>query len=270
MHIIYVDDEKPALDNFKWTVSDFPEIGSLELFQDGREALEHVRCHTVDVAFLDMEMPEIHGLKLAQMIKEHDEKIRVVFVTAFSQYALDAWNVDASGYLLKPYTASDIRKLLYKCAYRPLPSQNVEIQTIPTFRVTVSGSAIPMSAAKPRELLALIVDRGEEGIGAGDGIACLWPDRANDANTQALFRMTFKRLTDILEEAGIRNLIYTRDNKRYLNMDNVDCDLYRIMAGDIVTARKYSGQYLREYSWAEERNSQLYWMLRKNMEDIDE
>ena len=196
MRVIYVDDEIPALDNFRWTVNNFPEISQFNMFQNGKEALEYAKNHTVDVAFCDMEMPGIHGLELARKLKDHDPHIRIIFVTAYSQYALDAWNVDATGYLLKPYTAADIRKELGKCIYQKLPSHRVVIQTIPTFGVTVDGKTLHISGAKPRELLALLVDRGKTGVTTGEIIACLWPDRPNDANTQSLMRMTYKRLAD--------------------------------------------------------------------------
>lgn len=140
MHIIYVDDEKPAIDNFRLTTANFPEISTLHAFQSGEEALEFAKNNTVDVAFLDMEMPGIHGLGLAKALKEHEPQIRVIFVTAFSQYALDAWGVDAIGYLMKPYTAAEIHKELSKCTYRPLPSHRVVIETIPTLSITVDGA----------------------------------------------------------------------------------------------------------------------------------
>lgn len=261
MRVIYVDDERPALENFRWTVANISEIASLELFQEGDKALEFVKTHLVDVAFLDMEMPGIHGLELAKRLKTHDPNIRIVFVTAFSQYALEAWKVDATGYLLKPYTQADIRKELNKCTYRHLPSQRVRIQTIPNFSVTVDGEPLRISAAKPRELLALLVDRGSGGITTGEGIACLWPDRINDANTQSLMRMTYKRLADVLEEAGVGQVIRSQENRRFLCTEQVDCDLYRILAGDKQATKTYAGQYLQEYAWAEERNAQLYWMV---------
>lgn len=110
-------------------------------------------------------------------------------------------------------------------------------------------------------MLALLVDRGQRGFTSGEGIACLWPDRPNDLNTQSLFRMTYKRLAAALEEAGAGNIIVSEKNRRYLRENQVDCDLYRILAGDRQAARRYSGDYLQEYSWAEERNAQLYWML---------
>lgn len=114
-----------------------------------------------------------------------------------------------------------------------------------------------ISGAKPREMLALLVDCGERGFTTGEGIACLWPD----TGTQSLLRMTYKRLLTALEEAGAGHILATQENRRYLKIDAVDCDLYRILAGDKQAARKYSGEYLREYEWAEERNAQLARML---------
>lgn len=261
MHVIYVDDEKPAIDNFRLTVANFPEIRELNTFQSGEEALEFAATHAVDAAFLDMEMPGIHGLNLAQKLKELDGNTRVVFVTAYSQYALDAWGVDATGYLLKPYTAADIRKELAKCAYKSMPSHRMVIQTMPNFNVTVDGKLLYISGAKPREMLALLVDRGEMGFNVGDAIACLWPDKAADNSTRSLCRMTWKRLVDALDSAGVGNIVYSSGNRRYLRVDEVDCDLYHILSGDKQAARTYAGEYMKEYEWAEERNSQLYWKL---------
>lgn len=261
MNLIYVDDEQPAIDNFRLTTAGFADVERLNTFQSGEEALHFVDHNIVDVAFLDMEMPGIHGLELAKKLKASDPNIRIVFVTAYGQYALEAWGVDATGYLLKPYTAGDIRKELAKCAYRPLPSHKVSIQTIPSFAITVNGEPLRISSAKEKELLALLVDRGERGFTAGEGIACLWPERANDASTQSLLRMTYKRLLATLDAAGISNILASKDNRRYLKTDAVECDLYRILDGDKQAARKYSGSYLEEYEWAEDRNAQLYWIL---------
>ena len=116
MHVICVDDERPALDNFRLTVAPFLEIESLQLFQEGKAALDWAREYPVDVAFLDMEMPGIHGLQLAMELKEINQNVRIVFITAYGKYALEAFSVDAVGYVLKPYTRKDIRKELDKAA----------------------------------------------------------------------------------------------------------------------------------------------------------
>ena len=261
MHVIYVDDERPALDNFRLTVASFREVSSLELFQDGQAALDWVRTHPVDAAFLDMEMPGLHGLALALRIQEASPSTRVVFVTAYSQYALDAWGVDATGYVLKPYASADIHKELMKCSSRPRTPSRVVIETIPMLSVTVDGVALIFPGSKMRELFALLVDCGDRGLTTGEGIAFLWPDRPNDANTQSLFRMTYKRLADLLEDAGVGDIIVSQESRRYLRVDQVDCDLYRILSGDKQAGRRYVGQYLQEYSWSEDRNAQLYRML---------
>lgn len=261
MNVICVDDEQPALDNFRLTAAELLEIDDVQMFRDGEAAIEWAGNHAVDMAFLDMEMPGIRGTGLAHKLREVDPAIRVVFVTAYSQYAMDAWEADASGYILKPYSAGDLRKALAKCMYRPLPSQRVVIQTVPTLSMTVNGVPVHLGRTKSRELLALLVDRGQRGITTGEGIAYLWPERGNDSNSQSLFRMTYKRLADALEEVGAGHIIASQENRRFIRVDRVDCDLYRILSGDRQAARKYSGQYLEEYSWAEARNGQLYRML---------
>lgn len=264
MHIIYVDDELSALEKFELTAGRFADISSLHLFSTCGEALHWASRKPVDVAFLDIEMPDMNGIELAKKLKSMIQNIRIVFVTAHSQYAIDAWRIDASGYVLKPYTMQEIRKELDKCQYHPLPSQRIVIQTIPTFAVTVNGVALHISGAKPREMLALLVEFGGRGIITGEGIAYLWPNRANDANTQALFRMTYKRLADALDEVGLGDIIESRENRRFLHTEKVDCDLYRILDGDENAKKKYTGQYMQEYSWAEERNGQLYRMMMKD------
>lgn len=261
MHIIYVDDELPAITNFRLTVENFPEIRELHTFQDGNEALAFARENLVDAAFLDMEMPEIHGLELARQLREHDPEIRVVFVTAFGQYALEAFQVDAVGYLLKPYTASDVRRKLAKCTYRHLPTHRMVVQTMPNLSVTVDNQPLFIAGAKPREMLALLIDRGESGVTIGDVIACLWPERPADDGAQSLARMTWKRLSDALSNVGMSDLLWRAQNRRYIRTDAIDCDLYRILAGDRQAARRYNGAYLSEYDWAEERNAQLYQMM---------
>lgn len=265
MRVIYVDDEQPALENFRWTVAKLSDVDSLHLFQRGEDALEWVQNHIVDIAFLDMEMAGIHGLDLAVKLKEHCPDIRIVFVTAYSEYALEAWNVDATGYVLKPYGAEDIRKQLDKCTYRPLPSEqifpHIMVKTIPSLSIFVDNQPLFIRGEKTRELFALLVDRGEQGITSREGIDCLWPDRVNDRNVQSLFRMTYKRLVATLEEAGIGHIVQSVSGHRYLQVEEVDCDLYRILSGDKEAGKCYDGRYLQEYSWAEYRNGQLYRML---------
>ena len=259
MHVIYVDDEKPALENFRWTVAGFKEIKSLHLFDRAENVMEWVKTHPVDVAFLDMEMAGLHGLELARMLKEADRSIRIVFVTAYSQYALDAFRVDAIGYVLKPYSKEDIQKELEKAScMRPIGPKKVEIKTFPSFFVTVDGEGLKISNAKAKELLALLVEHAGAGVTSGEAISYLWPERINDTSTQSLYRMTLKRLMDALREAGVEDIIDSSGREKYLRIEKVECDFYKILEGDVEARKYYTGEFMQEYSWAEVRNAQIY------------
>lgn len=268
MKVLYVDDERPALENFKFTVAKFEDVKELTTFQSGKEALEFAKKNKVDVAFLDMEMPEMHGLELAKALQEINTKMLVVFVTAFSQYALEAFSVNAIGYVMKPYTSTEIRKELDKVAARlseqeknskssKAGKKRVEIQTIPDFVLKVDGHVVTLNRPKAEELLALLVDRGDAGLTTGEAIAYLWPDRPMDSNTSSLFRNTAKRMLDFLRDHEISELVCTDGRKRYIDTSLVDCDLYKILAGSKKELRKYDGLYMSRWSWSEERNAWL-------------
>ena len=258
MKVICVDDEQPILDNFKNRVSGFTQMKSLHLFTDAKEALNWVKEHPVDVAFLDIEMGGINGVDLARRMKEIDRDIRIFFVTAYEQYALDAFKVDALGYILKPYSKEDLQEAFEKASLMKSRKQNrVVIQTIPTFCVSVDGKNLHINRAKVEELFALLVDRAEAGVTARDAIDCLWPERLADENTMALYRVTFHRLLDCLKEVGIDYIIGNEARKKYIHMEEVECDLYQILEGDIGSIQNYAGEYLKEYSWAESRNAQI-------------
>ena len=112
MKVICVDDEQPALDTFRLKAKGFPEIESLRLFSDCEEAIRYAGENRIDAAFLDIEMPDMGGIELARELKKKDCNIRIFFMTAFEQYALDAFGVKALGYIMKPYTKAEIGEAL--------------------------------------------------------------------------------------------------------------------------------------------------------------
>ena len=256
MNIIYVDDEKMQRENFRLTVCNLKEMESLKLFESSLEVLEWAREHTVDVAFLDIEMPHMSGLELAEKLKQLNPAIHIIFVTAYDQYAVKAFKIRASGYLLKPYTRADIEAELEHVLSEKgvILEKKVCITTMPDFLVTVNGKNIFHGHSKPEELLAFLVDRGKAGVTKGDALTCLGEGKIQSDNTYWSWMF---RLKSILEDAGVPDLIETKGNAKYLKMDLVDCDLYRMRKGDRQTIGKYTGHYLRRYSWAEERIGEL-------------
>lgn len=100
---IIVDDEKKARDGLYSLVKDDPLIDVVGICQNGLEAIEQMNNNTIHLAFLDIQMPGIDGFEVINSIKE-DKRPIVIFVTAFDNYALKAFDYHALDYLLKPFT----------------------------------------------------------------------------------------------------------------------------------------------------------------------
>lgn len=254
MNVIYVDDERIQLDNFRMTVQNLDRISSLYTFANSKKALEWVTSNPVDVAFLDIEMPGMNGIELAKKMKERNRNIRIIFVTAYDQYALQAFGVDAIGYLLKPYDSEDIEKQLEKAYYiRDIPSKKIQITTMPNLSISVDEKKLVLGNTKQAELLALFIDRGKTGVTKLDAIEVLWMGYSSES----VYWTTMSRLKAILEEAGIPDLILSQGQMKYINTDAVECDLYRMLNGDKDAIQNYRGKYLEEYPWAKVRRKQL-------------
>lgn len=254
VRVIYVDDEEPQIEKFRRTAAGLPGIDSLETFNWSEDALNWAKENPVDVAFLDIEMPQINGIELAKRLKENDENIRIFFVTAYENYALRAFKVDALGYLLKPYSAEDVRKELGKAfLVRNKSKKNIRIQTMPDLQITVDGGSLRLGRTKQEELLALLIDRGENGITKADAIHCLWSGYSSDS----IYWTTMSRLKSMLEEAGIEDILVTKGQMKCINTEMVECDLYQMLSGDATAITRYQGEYLRRFSWAQERKAQL-------------
>ena len=258
MNVIYVDDERLALECFEYEAKTLKEIAQLNLFDRADDALSFARHHDIDAAFLDIEMPDMSGLLLAKALQAIHPDICIIFVTAYSNYALEAFDADAIGYILKPYDSEAIARALHKAArMTPLRGKRIWIQTIPTFMMTVRGKVVHFSSSKSEELLALLVDRAGRPMMPGEIISCLWPERTMDEKTTALLRMTYRRLVLQLRSIGAEDILVTQGKRRSLNTEIVECDLYQILGGDKQAANRYAGEYLREYSWAEMTNAML-------------
>lgn len=99
-----VDDEPLALELLSSYVSKTPFLKLTGKFSNAVKAMEKMPDKRIDLIFLDIQMPEVDGLEFARFI---DEETRIIFTTAFSEYALDGYKVNALDYLLKPFSYSD-------------------------------------------------------------------------------------------------------------------------------------------------------------------
>lgn len=98
MRIICVDDEALVLQLTASLCRKLPQVDEVEAFDSAQAALDWIKENDADIALLDIDMPNMDGITLAARIKEEKPDTAVIFLTGYSQYALDAFSVHASGY----------------------------------------------------------------------------------------------------------------------------------------------------------------------------
>lgn len=111
LNCIIVDDEPLALDLLENYVSRTPFLQLVARCNNAIEVLSVLERESVDVAFLDIQMPELNGLELSHLI---GNKTKIVFTTAFEQYAIEGFRADAVDYLLKPFNYAEFLKAATK------------------------------------------------------------------------------------------------------------------------------------------------------------
>jgi len=111
MKVIIVDDEPKAIELIASYLSHFSKFELVSTFRNGLKALEFLNTNAVDVIFLDINMPHLSGLSLSKMISPNT---KIVFTTAYSEHALESYEVNAIDYLLKPISLDRFSKTITK------------------------------------------------------------------------------------------------------------------------------------------------------------
>ncbi len=117
LNIIMVDDNKAVLSYSLLILEEAVPSAAIAGFNWPQEAIEYAKVNRIDLAILDIEMGTASGLDLCRTMLEINPCTRVVYLTAYPDYALDAWDTDACGFLIKPLTPESVHKLLKKLGY---------------------------------------------------------------------------------------------------------------------------------------------------------
>src|ERR1700726_3794077 len=119
INTIIVDDEKPARDELAFLLKGFPEINLIGQGKNGVEAVALIKEHKPDLVFLDVQMPGLDGFGVLKKLLDRKVPIpQVVFATAFNQYAVRAFEVNAVDYLLKPFDRKRVMQTIEKAQAR--------------------------------------------------------------------------------------------------------------------------------------------------------
>lgn len=253
MQIIAVDDERLALealvDSIEKAVPDAVVCG----FRDPVRVMEHLRDHSCDVAFLDIKMRGMTGLELARRVKELRSGTSIVFVTGYSEFALDAFRLYASGYLLKPATPEAVAEAMQHLRTPVIPQakRRIRFQCFGNFEVFVDDRPLVFRRIKTKELLAYLVDRKGAGVTMGELTSVLWEDGPDTLSRQSNLRNLISDLKKTLSDAGAENIIRKNRNTIAIDRSAADCDYYDFLRHIPYAVNCYQGEYMVQYSWAE-------------------
>lgn len=133
--VLAVDDEPPALDELVYLLDRDPHVNRVVRAQDGAAALRVLEDDEVDVVVLDIRMPGLSGLDLARVLARFRRPPAVIFVTAYDEHAVDAFDVRAVDYVMKPYRperlSEAIRRAVHTLGTTPRATIDADDETIP-------------------------------------------------------------------------------------------------------------------------------------------
>lgn len=253
MRIIIVDDEPLIVSNVMRILKQLEPQAETAGFFHPDEALEFMSQNKVDIAFLDIDMGTDNGIEFAKKCKNLCPQINVVFVTGYSNYLMDAFRLHASGYIMKPVRAADIRAELDNLR-NPLSQtakHRVRIQTFGNFEVFIDEQPLHIPRTKCRECLAYLVDRKGAFIGTTALAAILWEDRPYDKAVQNSVHKVVSDLVRLLKEKEAEEIIIKARGEIAIDTQKVDCDYFGFLNGDTAKINAFHGEYMTNYGWAE-------------------
>lgn len=118
LHAVVADDEQPAREELCFLLGQMDGVKVVGQADDGVSALAMINELDPQVAFLDIQMPGLTGFEVAQLLLDHRASAQVVFVTAYDQYAIDAFDVNAVDYLLKPVEQKRLDHAIQRVRHR--------------------------------------------------------------------------------------------------------------------------------------------------------
>lgn len=206
-----------------------------------------------DVVFSDIELPGTTGLALAVEIKRKAPGVKIIFVTGFPKYAADAFRLHVSGYIIKPVSAGRVREELDQLALPPAEPERdkLRVQCFGHFEVFWHGAPVIFQRKQSKELLAYLIDREGRACTAEEIAAALWEEENDMKAAKARIRLILHDLRMTLREIGLEDILIRERRQLAIRRDGLDCDYYRMLAGDMEAVNAFGGTYMMEYSWAE-------------------
>ena len=249
MIAIAVDDEILMLGALVKAISASPDIEEVTKFSNCEEALSFVKNHPADIAFLDINMRGMGGLALAENIIAACPGCKIVFCTGYEEYAIPAFKLHASGYLMKPISAEDVQIEIDNIKGVRQREKLLVVNCFGNFEIYAKEEKLVFKRLKTKELFAFLVDRRGAGMTAKQICAVLFPDDMDDNKCAAYLRQLVLDLKNSLKAVGAENVFRHETPCYRVDTSLIQCDYLSYLE---TGKPEFHGEYMMQYSWAED------------------
>ncbi len=258
MNILAVDDDRAFLDKVKG-ILEKTENNTLYCFESALAALAKAREIEIDVAVLDVKMPELSGIDLGRYLTELNPYTNLIYLSEHTEYAFDALKLHASGYIKKPGKKGELTGELENLRYPEIRKKlkRVYAQTFGDFELFVDGVPVEFKYKRTKEVVAILINNKGAQTTNGEIIANLWEDEGDPEKKLSYLRNLRQDLVNTFTKLKIEDIIIKQRGSMSISKDKIECDLYDWLENKDDSKYRYMGDYMNQYSWSEFMHAEL-------------
>ena len=259
MTILAVLENDQAIQPFSQLVIQLMPEAELLCFGSALPALAAARKHEIDVAFLDVGLPELSGIDFGQYLQELYPLINLIYLSETTERAYDALCQHASGYLIKPAAVDNLRRELDDLRHGTARKieKSLFVQTFGNFELFVDGRPVVFKYTKTKEIVALLVNNRGAQTTNGEIIATLWEDDGDPEKKASYLSNLRQDLQNTFSRLKLNGIILKQRGSMAIATDRIECDLYDWLENKQTSRYHYLGDYMNQYSWPEVMHAEL-------------
>ena len=258
MKILAVSEELSVLTTLKRSLEVNFTDAEVFTYQKISEVPEPACGQDYDVVFFDVDASASAVFKKADTLKREKNDLNIIFISSDSTCALEAIKMHASGYIVKPFDVEAVKAELDDLRYPLREEKLLRVKCFGNFDVfTPSGELVKFKRSKSKELLAILISKKGASCTTNELMYRLFGTEGEDEKKKDYIQQVISTLIRGLREVGAQAVINKTYNSMSINTDKVECEYYEIDENDIRSLNSYNGEFMAQYSWAEQINKYI-------------